>query len=141
MILFYAILLWQVVLGNTVIDRNQNMKDINFIPFKMVVEYIRKYQEGDISIYLVVLNLLGNIVLLAPVGFYLGICTKKRRWLFSLVIGGFCSLVIEILQMLLGRGRFDVDDIILNVVGVGVMYGFAKLSIIRKIMTKFEIRY
>ncbi|MFM7019608.1 MAG: VanZ family protein, partial [Aquirufa sp.] len=68
------------------------------------------------------LNLMGNLLLLSPIGFLLPICFPKIRsgqiWFLSFV---FCGL-IEIIQISLSIGIFDVDDIILN--GLGGVLGF-----------------
>ena len=64
-------------------------------------------------------NLLGNIIPFIPFGFLLPIAYKK----FSSAINVFCVgvasiLLIELFQFFTKLGSFDVDDIILNMVGI-----------------------
>ena len=131
MILFYCALLWQLVLGNDMFDRIQHTNDFNVIPFKTILQYIKQYRAGNIRMYLVFLNLMGNIALLAPIGFYLGISDLKMKWFTPVAVGGICSLIIEMLQMYMGKGSFDVDDILLNLIGVVLLYGITNLCNIK----------
>ena len=61
-------------------------------------------------------NVIGNIVLFIPFGFltsyYLDLEKKRYNILLTLLI----SIVIETIQLSIGRA-FDIDDIILNIVG------------------------
>lgn len=141
MIIFYLILLWQVVFGNMVFARERNIRTINLFPFKMITSYLKDYQEGNIGCRIIILNIMGNLSLLAPIGFFESVCIKKKKWLLPVMLGGISSLLVECFQFVCSVGRFDIDDIILNTLGVTVMYYITKLSIVKKIMKKFEIRY
>ena len=81
----------------------------NFIPFKEITRY-------PIGSKLFLKNVIGNIIMFVPLGFFLGyfLKIKKKKWLFLLVI--LCSTLIECMQDVIGR-VFDIDDILLNVVG------------------------
>ncbi len=69
-------------------------------------------------------NVGGNILLLLPLGAMLPFLWKRFESPKKTILFGFCfSLCIEILQLLSGlvgnRGRvFDIDDILLNTVGI-----------------------
>lgn len=66
----------------------------------------------------------GNLLLLAPLGVLLPVVSVRTRGpLRLLVTGALVSLGIEIVQGLAVIGRaFDVDDVILNAVGVLLTY-------------------
>ncbi|WP_026314135.1 VanZ family protein [Actinomadura flavalba] len=66
----------------------------------------------------------GNLVLLSPLGVLLPIASRRLRGpVRLLLIGGLVSLVIETTQGLLVMGRaFDVDDVMLNTLGVVLAY-------------------
>ena len=51
-----------------------------------------------------------NILMLAPVGVLIPIIFEKR-FLFTVGIGGFISVVIELLQYITHRGLTEIDDI------------------------------
>ena len=67
-----------------------------------------------------------NIVLLLPLGGLLPfVFDKKIRWWQGLLCGIVVSLGIEILQLVLKRGLFELDDIMNNSIGcmLGCMFG------------------
>ena len=75
-----------------------------------------------------ILVLVENTILLAPIGFLLPLINEKRFWFVPTVIIGFLFTVgIELSQLLLKRGWFELDDIINNTIGVVLGYLFAKI--------------
>ena len=66
----------------------------------------------------------GNLVLLAPLGVLLPIVFARLRSLSGVVgTGALVSLIVETAQGTLVPGRaFDIDDVLLNVIGVAVAY-------------------
>jgi len=86
-------------------------------------------------------NLVGNILLLLPLGFFLPtLWTKVRSFKKTLLIGILSSLSIETAQYILaylglsiGRAS-DIDDVILN--SIGVIFGYLVFRLI-----SFGIRY
>lgn len=95
----------------------------NFIPFKEILRY-------EFGARLFVRNIIGNVLLFVPYGFFtaLYVDIKKSRSAFFLVL--LASVAIEFTQLGIGR-VFDVDDIILNV--LGGMIGFYIFRILDKI--------
>ncbi|MGU8605254.1 VanZ family protein, partial [Clostridium perfringens] len=69
-------------------------------------------------------------------GFLIPLLFKKIHNVGSIFIVSFgISLTIELIQLLTGLGFFDVDDIILNVLG-GII-GYLILKILVEIFNKF----
>ncbi|MFI0444234.1 VanZ family protein [Actinomadura sp. 6N118] len=66
----------------------------------------------------------GNLILLAPLGILLPVVSTRLRGPLRLfVVGGLISLAIETTQGMLVQGRaFDIDDVILNAAGVVLAY-------------------
>jgi hypothetical protein len=66
----------------------------------------------------------GNLALLAPLGVLLPILFRRLRSLLGIVItGALVSVMVETTQGALIPGRaFDIDDVLLNVIGVAVAY-------------------
>jgi glycopeptide antibiotics resistance protein len=63
-------------------------------------------------------NLIGNVVLLIPVGFLAGFIHPRMTWLQSMFVGLVLSSAIEAVQGVFRLGIVDVDDVILNTLGV-----------------------
>lgn len=87
---------------------------INIIPFSEIL----RYKVGTKLFYY---NVLGNIIIFIPFGYLIGNYVNPRKiWpviLTTLVTSG----VVEFVQLKIGRS-FDIDDILLNV--VGSIFGF-----------------
>ena len=93
---------------------NQSYDSWNLIPFQTIGYYFSNHVSPFIAFY----NLAANIGLFLPFGFFITI-VNKNKWLSFLC--SVCSiLAIETMQHLTHRGSFDVDDIILNVLGIYV---------------------
>ncbi len=93
----------------------------NFTPFKEMFRY-------SFGSRLFIKNVLGNILLFVPLGFYCAYYIKAKKNYFSFITILLSSLTIEFTQLNIGR-TFDVDDIILNVIGgiIGfLLYKFGK---------------
>ncbi len=90
----------------------------NLIPFKTIMPYLR----GQMGWFIGTINLLGNVVLLVPIGFLMRIDFPKMRWPMALVIAFATGLAIEGMQEVFQVGIFDIDDVTLN--ALGVMVGF-----------------
>lgn len=82
---------------------------------------------------LMMLNLIGNLVLLAPFGFFLAWSSRGRigpGW--GLIAGGVLSSGIESAQYVCGHRMADVDDVILNAIGTPL--GFAIFGMCRSLL-------
>jgi len=66
-----------------------------------------------------VLNVVGNIVAFIPSGFLLPAISRRCRRLPGIVLVGLSiSFLIECTQLVFRVGSFDVDDLLLNTIGV-----------------------
>ncbi len=69
-------------------------------------------------------NVVGNMAMFIPSGMILPVVYKKRNSFGKVLItGAFISLCIEILQLPFASRASDIDDLILNTLGVAVGYG------------------
>ena len=91
----------------------------NFIPFKEMFRY-------NFGSNLFIKNVLGNIIMFIPYGFFVSYYLNlKKPWsTFFLIL--LVSASIETTQLLIGR-VFDIDDIILNIIGGMLGFGIYKL--------------
>lgn len=107
---------------------------VNIIPFKSLGEQIMGTNEfvGSQDLLGVsVLNFMANIGLFLPLGFFVPIIWNKFLNFKSIFFVGFLtSITIEVIQYFIGRSS-DIDDVILNTIGVAM--GYLLLKLIKKI--------
>ncbi|MHB0987327.1 MAG: VanZ family protein [Bellilinea sp.] len=95
----------------------------NLVPLVQTIRFLR-YLENPF----VIRNLLGNLILLAPMGIFLPLLFRKsRKFTVVLATGFLVTLAIEVFQLLLRFRVFDIDDLIINTIGVALGYGLFKL--------------
>ncbi|RJQ34257.1 VanZ family protein [Candidatus Parcubacteria bacterium] len=98
----------------------------NFVPFTTIVPYLLGYK----GLIIAGVNLVGNIALLVPIGFLAPLVYPNMTWKKSLALAVVAPLAIEIMQTVLRVGIFDIDDVILN--ALGVMIGYGTFTILAK---------
>lgn len=110
---------------------------VNVIPFKTTVEQLRNLNAGLINTEIVLANTLGHILAFFPMGALLALAYERTRQKHLLLVS-FFSLLLELIQLLLHIGSFDVDAIIFNVLGyfVGLWFTKAVTSSIKRKQTK-----
>jgi len=97
----------------------------NYVPFKTIVPYLL----GSKGWIIAAVNLVGNIALLIPIGFLVPFVYRNMTWKKSLALGVVAGLSIEVMQSVLRVGIFDIDDCVLNALGVVIGYSaFAILA-------------
>ena len=130
----YVLALYYFTIGKSVpIIINGEKHRANLIPFQTIANYINMIVKGNSLTGLAVINLAGNLLLLLPMALYLPFFIKALRgfWKDMLVVFGII-LLIEIIEYVTARGSFDVDDIILNMLGAVIGYGIWKLKPVQK---------
>ncbi len=95
---------------------------VNTTPFKTIDLYIKGLEQGTLNIYTVLLNLLGNIMLLLPLGLYIVYMWPNINVSSVIILAILFPAMIEIGQYLLqeigySHRAVDIDDIILNSIG------------------------
>lgn len=102
---------------------------VSLIPFKTIMRFIPiLLRDGLISNSLRphlnsgAINIVGNIAVFIPVGILIPLISRRvSTFKVTILLGFTASLVIEILQFLFAEGRImDIDDLILNTLGVAV---------------------
>jgi glycopeptide antibiotics resistance protein len=106
-------------------------RSINLIPFYSIAEYISG-DSANIRAFAFG-NVVGNIVIFIPLGTYLALLIKDKRVTINLLFIFIVSLLVEIIQGVLGIGASDIDDMILNCLGglIGILGYKFLLSILR----------
>ncbi len=110
--LIYILCLFQVV---TFEDANFYLAGNNLIPLREIT----RYRLGSRLFFK---NVIGNIVLFIPYGLFASSLTKLDKPFHALALVLFASITVETTQLAIGR-VFDIDDILLNVIGGMLGYG------------------
>lgn len=101
----------------------------NLVPFKTILSFLFEGKGFIIG----GLNIVGNIILFVPIGFLFPYVYKHMTWKKTLALAVAAGLIIEGMQAILQVGIFDIDDVILN--GLGVIIGYWVFLIFRKKQT------
>lgn len=122
--LIYIMCLFQVVTFQDDTTWSSN----NFIPFKEIMRY-------NMGSRLFFKNVIGNMVMFLPYGFFVSYYLDNKKLSLTFTLTLITSVAIETVQLIIGR-VFDIDDIILNVIG-GTL-GFYIYHIFDMIGNKFS---
>jgi glycopeptide antibiotics resistance protein len=113
---------WTIVIANPGQDGSRRA---NLVPFREIVRSLTDREPGY-----GLLNFWGNIVAFVPVG-VLALLTlrhdRRHAWLVALTCGTALSVALEISQYGVGRSA-DIDDVILNAIGVALGVTFAYVA-------------
>lgn len=111
------------------------LENNNLIPFKTISLYISRQDR------VAIINLLGNLIAFAPMGIFLPLLFKKQTKLQNFILTNIAIiLAIESLQFLSLSGHFDIDDLILNLLGALIIYGLFKVKKVNKIINKIILK-
>ncbi len=103
--IIYILCLFQVVTFQDTVSWSSN----NFIPFREMFRY-------HIGSRLFIKNVLGNVLLFLPFGFFCSYYLDVKKAYIPAILTLVASISIECVQMAIGR-VFDIDDIMLNIAG------------------------
>ena len=105
------------VYGSTVFSRLPSTRKYQLEVFWSWKEILNSMNTTYPKYELLLENTL-NVIMLLPLGIFLPLVYgKKIDWKVGLLIGFCISFSIELMQLILCRGMFDVDDIIHNSLG------------------------
>lgn len=94
----------------------------NFIPFRTILPYLL----GRKGLFISFVELFGNVVPLAPIGLLASLLFRRMTWSGSFALGIAVGLAIETTQAVFHVGIFDVDDILLNALGVVIGHAMVR---------------
>lgn len=124
--IIYVLLLFQLLTSTEL----NTTSGLNIIPFTEIFRY-------KIGSKLFIYNVVGNIMVFVPFGYFVSGYVKANKVSHILFISIITSLTVELVQLQIGRS-FDIDDIILNVAGsiIGFLL-FIGLTAIKKHLPRF----
>lgn len=102
----------------------------NIVPFSTIINFFDKSAKGYLNTRILITNILGNILIFAPYGFFLPtIFEDKFKSSKNFILGMIVIVfVVEVVQFLTGLGSFDIDDIILNTLGAVMVFLIFKVE-------------
>jgi len=115
----YFFIIYILCLFYVVTFQDVSWSTSNFTPFKEIF----RYSIGSKMFYK---NVLGNMIMFIPYGFFISYFLKLTKAYGASIIIFITSITIEITQLLIGR-VFDVDDLLLNLIGGIIGYLIYKL--------------
>lgn len=115
----------------TGIERIQTRERINIVPFLSIIRYLK-----DSSTEAMIINVISNVGIFIPWGFFLPVLWDKlRNWKILTYMCLGLTVFIEIFQLFIWRNT-DIDDIILNflggMIGVALFFALQKLILNKK---------
>lgn len=129
---FYSLLfiIYILLLYYLLLSTENAASGMNFTPFREMT----RYAIGSKAFFY---NVVGNIVLFIPFGYFVSDYLKAKRIPHILIVSIIISLTAELIQFKIGRA-FDIDDIILNVIGsiIGFM-GYISIRAIKNHLPSF----
>ena len=108
--IIYVLLLFELLTGT----ENSYGSGINNIPFKEIMRY-------EFGSKMFIYNVLGNILIFVPFGYFISRYVKPKKILPIIVDALITSVTVETVQLKIGRS-FDIDDVILNIMGAIIGY-------------------
>lgn len=113
-LLKYSFIIYIISLFYVVTFQDVSWSTSNFIPFKEMFRY-------KLFSTLFFKNVVGNMLMFLPFGFFVSYFLKLNKTKIIFFLSLIVSLTIETTQLIIGR-VFDVDDIMLNIIGGLVGY-------------------
>ena len=89
-------------------------REVNLTPFSEILRY-------EVGSKMFNYNVLGNLLIFLPFGYLIGVYVNPKKIWPVIITTLLTSGVVEFVQLKIGRA-FDIDDIILNI--VGGMFGY-----------------
>ena len=112
----------------------------NFIPFKTITLYLGYLADGTINRNIAIENLIGNLLIFAPMGILLPCLFKSLRKFSKFAIVMLIMLIsVEVGQLLTFTGSIDIDDVILNLLGAALFFCLAKTNICQRLLRRIYI--
>ena len=137
----YIIFVFYFLLISEIYGRTGEMQEYhyNLVLFREIKRFWN-YRE-QLGMFATATNLLGNVLIFLPFGFFMAMASRYRSFLNTLIYSFALSLTIELSQLCMKVGCFDVDDLLLNTIGgmLGVIT-FLICNVIRRNYAKKKRR-
>ena len=101
----------------------------SLIPFTTTQRFLKLLTSANVAHRnQAVINLGGNVIMFIPLGFFLPkLWQWQRKITRTLLTTSGIIVLVELTQLFTLVGTCDIDDLILNVTGAAIGYGFYKI--------------
>lgn len=129
----YIIFLFYFLIFSDWYGRTGVMKEYHYnLELFREIKRFWNYRE-QLGVFVTATNLLGNIVIFLPLGFFIPMASKYRSFFTTTIYSLLLSFIVETFQLVTRVGSFDVDDLLLNTIGGVLGYiVFCICSIVRR---------
>lgn len=123
-----------VLMAENMLDNYNYWNSVNLIPFRTIADYLSAAMDASARGH-AIRNLVGNLLLLFPLGFYLPFFLRKmnKLWLYCAATAAGI-IAIEVAQLLTLTGSLDIDDFILNFAGAALGFVVFHYTPARKLL-------
>lgn len=137
-VLLFRLLIWKGWGGSSYIAqcyadfdswKQETLWRINVVPLRFI------FAAPEFNIFTFFKNVIGNILLFLPMGFFLlYLSPRVQAWSFSKYIWLMAAVIfgVELTQLLLLCGHFDIHHFLLNLLGACLGYMAAKRLLKKK---------
>lgn len=129
--------------GLIIIDWNKQLLDsylntsFNIIPFNTIDLFIKGYINGYVSFNSFLVNIVGNFLAFMPYAIFFPLIFKNMNKYYKFLLTMMSIIIIiEVLQFVTMSGSFDIDDLILNLLGTSLIYFMTKINCINRFIYK-----
>lgn len=118
-VLYTGLLIYWMFFGFGRSQAHTDAYHYNIVPLQTLKMYLLHADHFSMRYWLI--NVVGNVAVFVPFGIALPYLLKLRLMRF-LVIFMSALVTLELLQLVLHRGSFDIDDVLLNTIGAMMGY-------------------
>lgn len=111
--IYYTVLLFNMV----IFARYNSIDSYNLIPFKSIIGILK---NG--TTYEVIINIFGNLLVFVPLEYFLIELFRLKKFSVNFIVSFSIILLIELFQYVFKVGVLDIDDIILCMFGMMILY-------------------
>ena len=125
--------------GLIIIDWDKNLlqtylqTSFNIIPFNTIKLFINGYINDLVTLKDFIINVIGNFCAFMPYAIFIPLMFKGiNKYYKFLIIMVITIILIELLQFITMSGSCDIDDLILNLLGVSIIYFITRIKCINR---------
>lgn len=117
----------------------RTVNTVNLLPFKTILLYFNAYKMHSLPLKNIFLNIVGNMMLFMPYGYFVYVLFKKfRSFIPYTLLFLFMICGVEIIQYITNVGTADIDDVILNMSGILIFYILTLIPWVKKRIKHME---
>lgn len=124
-LMLWLLFIWRMDGTELHISFQGSREGVNLVPLETVKLYLRLLRPGASEGLLrhAVVNLVGNVIMFVPLGWFLPAIWKKMQTFFkTFLLCAALICIVEGVQYITNLGSCDIDDLILNLAGATLGY-------------------